>query len=264
MATGALFTCDGVSRHFGSLKAVDTVSLTVEPGEILGIGGPNGAGKTTLFDVVTGLTPPTAGRVFFGERDITGWGADRICQLGVARTFQLNAAFDAMTVLENVEVAAHFGRARRRLPGLRLGRETRDAAAAALDFVGLGRKAHTVVAGLPILDRKLLMIAGAVATAPQMIFLDEPVGGLTADEIDVIMVLVARLRDGGVTVVVIEHVMRFLLQLSTRVVIMHHGQIIFQGAPDRVADDPNVVETYLGAGATTRLKRYFAERPAHG
>ena len=264
MATSALFTCDGVSRHFGSLKAVDTVSLTVDPGEILGIGGPNGAGKTTLFDVVTGLTPPTAGRVFFGDRNITGLGADRICQLGIARTFQLNAAFDAMTVLENVQVAAHFGRARRRLPGLRLGRGTRDAAMAALDAVGLAGKANAVVAGLPVLDRKLLMIAGAMATAPRMIFLDEPVGGLTADEIDVVMKLVGRLRDDGVTIVVIEHVMRFLLQLSTRVVIMHHGEIIYQGPPERVADDPTVVETYLGAGATTRLKRYFAERPAHG
>lgn len=264
MATDALFTCDGVSRHFGSLKAVDAVSLAVRPGEILGIGGPNGAGKTTLFDVVTGLTPPTAGRVVFGDRDITGWGADRICQAGVARTFQLNAAFDAMTVLENVEVAAHFGRARRRLPGLRLGRETREAARAALDFVGLGRKARAVVAGLPVLDRKLLMIAGAVATAPRMVFLDEPVGGLAADEIDTVMALVGRLRDDGVTIVVIEHVMRFLLQLSTRVVIMHHGQIIFEGPPARVPEDPTVVETYLGAGATTRLRRYFAERPGHG
>ena len=264
MPTSSLFTCDRVSRHFGSLKAVDGVSMIVDPGEILGIGGPNGAGKTTLFDVVTGLTTPTAGRFFFGDRDITGLGADRICQLGIARTFQLNAAFDAMTVLENVQVAAHFGRARRRLPGLRLGRGTRDAAAAALDFVGLGPQGHMAVAALPVLDRKLLMIAGAVATAPQMIFLDEPVGGLAADEIDVVIALVERLRDTGITIVVIEHVMRFLLQLSTRVVIMHHGQIIFEGPPGRVADDPTVVDTYLGAGATTRLKRYFAERPAHG
>ncbi len=264
MAAGALFTCDGVSRHFGSLKAVDGVSLTVDEGEVLGIGGPNGAGKTTLFDVVTGLTPPTAGRVFFGDRDITGLSADRICQLGVARTFQLNAAFDAMTVRENVEVAAHFGRARRGLPGLRLGRATREATEAALDFVGLAPKAGAAVAGLAVLDRKLLMIAGAVATAPRLVFLDEPVGGLATDEIDVVTALVARLRERGITVVVIEHVMRFLLQLSTRVVIMHHGQVIFRGPPDRVADDRTVVETYLGAGATTRLKRYFAERPAHG
>lgn len=263
MASGALLTCDGVSRHFGSLKAVDRVSLTVDEGEVLGIGGPNGAGKTTLFDVVTGLTPASEGHAFFGDRDITGLGADRICQLGIARTFQLNAAFDAMTVLENVQVAAQFGRAPRRLPGLRLGRDTREAAWAALDFVGLADKARAAVAQLPVLDRKLLMIAGAVATSPRLILLDEPVGGLTAGEIDAVMALVGRLRDRGVTVVLIEHVMRFLLQLSTRVLIMHHGRIIFRGAPEAVAEDPTVVETYLGAGATERLKRYFEERHAH-
>ncbi len=262
MSRSALLTCDGVSRHFGSLKAVDNVSLLVEEGEVLGIGGPNGAGKTTLFDVVTGLTPATAGRVFFGDTDISGLGADAICHGGIARTFQLNAAFDGMTVLENVQVAAHFGRTPRWLPGFKLGRETRAAAWAALDLVGLADKAPAVVGQLPVLDRKLLMMAGAVATSPRMIFLDEPVGGLTAGEIDVIMALVRKLREAGITIVLIEHVMRFLLQLSTRVLIMHHGQIIFQGRPEAVAEDPVVVETYLGAGATSRLRRFFAERRA--
>ncbi len=256
--------CDGVSRHFGPLKAVDCVSLVVDDGEVLGVGGPNGAGKTTLFDVVTGLTPATSGRVFFGDREITGLGADRICQEGIARTFQLNAAFETMTVLENVQLAAHFGAKPRRLPGLRLGRETRSAALDALEFVGMADKAAATVAQLPVLDRKLLMIGGAIATGPRMIFLDEPVGGLTASEIDVIIALVQRLREAGKTIVVIEHVMRFLLQLSTRVLIMHHGQIIFQGRPENVVDDPVVVDTYLGAGATRRLKRFFKERRADG
>ena len=260
----SLFTCDGISRHFGSLKAVDGVSFFVGEGEVLGIGGPNGAGKTTLFDVVTGLTPATSGRVFFGDRDITELGADRICQAGMARTFQLNAAFDTMTVLENAEIAAYFGRKPRRLPGFRLGRASRDAAWAALDFVGMGDKAGVTVGQLPVLDRKLLMIAGAVATAPRIVFLDEPVGGLTADEIDVVMALVRKLNAAGTTIVLIEHVMRFLLQLSDRVLIMHHGQLIFQGRPEQVADDPVVVDTYLGAGATGRLKRFFGERHADG
>ena len=264
MASPVLFTCTDVSRHFGSLRAVDAVSLDVSEGEVLGIGGPNGAGKTTLFDVVTGLTPATGGRVVFADRDVTGLGADRICQAGIARTFQLNAAFDTMTVAENVEVAAHFGRRRRLLPGFRLDPATRRAGAEALDFVGLAGKAHLTVAGLPVLDRKLLMIAGAIATAPRMIFLDEPVGGLAADEIDTIMALVRRLRAGGITIVVIEHVMRFLLQLSTRVVIMHHGKVIFTGPPERVAEDETVVETYLGAGATQRLRRHFADRRVDG
>ena len=258
----ALFTCDGISRHFGALKAVDRVSLVVEDGEILGIGGPNGAGKTTLFDVLTGLTAPTSGRFWFGAREMTGLGADRICQAGIARTFQLNAAFESMTVLENVLIATYFGRRARLVPTLRLGRAVRAAAYDALDFVGMADRARVTVRDLPVLDRKLLMIAGAGATEPRMIFLDEPVGGLTITEIDAIMALVQSLRQRGITIVLIEHVMRFLLQLSSRVIIMHHGQIIFEGRPEQVPEDARVVETYLGAGATTRLKSFFADKRA--
>lgn len=258
MTAMPLLIFDGVAKHFDSLAAVDGVSLVVGRGEIVGIGGPNGAGKTTLFDVVTGLTPATAGRVWFGDTEITSWSADRICQLGIARTFQLNAAFDSLTVRENVEVAAYFGRSRRRIPGFKLGRSTVEAAEEALDFVGLADKASMSIGQLPVLDRKLLMIAGAVATKPQMIFLDEPVGGLTLSEIDRIMALVEKLRAEGITIVLIEHVMRFLLALSSRVVIMHHGKIIFEGSPDKVADDEIVVATYLGEGTRDRLKRQFA------
>lgn len=270
MSGSALFTCNGIVKRYGSLAAVDGFSLVVDRGEIVGIGGPNGAGKTTLFDVVTGLTPATSGRVWFEDTEITDYSADRICQIGIARTFQLNAAFDNLTVGENVEVAAYFGRSRRKMPGFRLDRETLRAAAEALEFVGLANKRHVQVGQLPVLDRKLLMIAGAVATKPRMIFLDEPVGGLTLDEIDRIMDLVRRLRDGGVTIVLIEHVMRFLLALSSRVVIMHHGRLIFEGRPEAVAEDKTVVETYLGAGTRDRLKRFFADAPeskrgmAHG
>jgi ABC-type branched-subunit amino acid transport system ATPase component len=261
MTAQPLLICDGVAKHFGSLAAVDGFSLVVNEGEIVGIGGPNGAGKTTLFDVVTGLTPITKGRVWFAETEITGWSADRICQLGIARTFQLNAAFDSLTVRENVELAAYYGRSRRRLPGFRLDRSTIRAAAEALDFVGLADKAGMSVGQLPVLDRKLLMIAGAVATQPRMIFLDEPVGGLTHSEIDRILALVQKVRAQGVTIVLIEHVMRFLMALSSRVVIMHHGRTIFEGRPENVAEDATVVETYLGAGARDRLKRYFADSP---
>jgi len=262
MTATPLLMFDGVAKHFGSLAAVDGVSLVVGRGEVVGIGGPNGAGKTTLFDVVTGLTPATAGRVWFGDTEITSWSADRICQLGIARTFQLNAAFDSLSVRENVEVAAYFGRTRRRSPGFRLGRSTARAAEEALDFVGLSHKADTSIGQLPVLDRKLLMIAGAVATKPQVIFLDEPVGGLTPSEIDRIMALVEKLRTQGITIVLIEHVMRFLLALSSRVVIMHHGKVIFEGRPDKVAEDETVVATYLGDGMRDRLKRHFAEAPA--
>lgn len=253
-----LLSCESVVKRYGSLAAVDDVSLDVKAGEVVGIGGPNGAGKTTFFDVITGVTPATEGRVTFAGTDISGLAADRICQLGMARTFQLNAAFESLTVRENVEVASYFGRERRRFPGFRLGAVAREVTDEALEFVGLADKADEKVGLLPVLDRKLLMIAGAVATRPKMLFLDEPVGGLNASEIDQIMELVNRLRETGLTIVLIEHVMRFLLALSSRVIIMHHGKVIFEGLPHQVADDETVVETYLGHGTRARLKKFFA------
>ncbi len=254
-----LLECENVVKRFGSLSAVDGMSLTVNPGEIVGIGGPNGAGKTTFFDVVTGVTPATEGRIVFDSRDISGLGADRICQYGIARTFQLNAAFESLTVRENIDIAAYFGRGRRTIPGLKLGKDVREQTVEALAFVGLADKADAPVAQLPVLDRKLLMIAGAIATKPKLLFLDEPVGGLNTTEIDHIIGLVERLKAGGLTVVLIEHVMRFLLALSSRVLIMHHGKKIFEGLPNEVAEDPVVVETYLGEGTRKRLKTFFSE-----
>jgi ABC-type branched-subunit amino acid transport system ATPase component len=256
-----LLECQDVFRHYGSLAAVDGVSMTVMPGEVLGIGGPNGAGKTTFFDVITGITAPTGGRIVFDGHDITQMGADRICHMGVARTFQLNAAFDHLTVEENVQVAAQFGRKARRFPGLRLSRATRNETAEALDFVGLRAKGQIQARDLPVLDRKLLMIAGAMATRPRIVFLDEPVGGLNVEEISFIQGLVQKMVAQGITIVLIEHVMRFLLTLSTRVVIMHHGKLIFEGQPSAVAEDPTVVETYLGKGAAERLRSHFKEEP---
>ena len=261
MASAPILVCDDVSRHYGSLAAVDGVSISVMPGEVLGIGGPNGAGKTTFFDVITGVTAPTRGKIVFDGHDITQAGADEICHLGIARTFQLNAAFDLMTVEENVQVAAQFGRHPRQFPGFRLSRATHVATREALDFVGLGGKRDRIARDLTVLDRKLLMIAGAMATRPRMVFLDEPVGGLNAQEIDRIQDLVRDMRAQNITIVLIEHVMRFLLTLSTRVLIMHHGQQIFEGPASAVAEDRTVVETYLGKGVAERLKNHFKETP---
>jgi len=257
-----LLECVDVVKRYGSLAAVDGMSMHVDEGEIVGIGGPNGAGKTTFFDVVTGVTPATGGRISFDGQDISDLGADRICQLGIARTFQLNAAFESLTVRENIDVAAYFGRSRRAIPGFRLGKAVGEQTDEALAFVGLADKADARVAQLPVLDRKLLMIAGAIATKPKLLFLDEPVGGLNTAEIDHIIRLVERLKAEGMTVVLIEHVMRFLLALSSRVIIMHHGKKIFEGPPSGVAEDPVVVETYLGEGTRKRLKSFFAEGEA--
>lgn len=254
-----ILECQNVSRHYGSLAAVDGVSMVVMPGEVLGIGGPNGAGKTTFFDVITGITAPSGGRIIFDGHDITQLTADRICHLGIARTFQLNAAFEHLSVEENVQVAAQFGRHARRFPGFRLTSATRAATEEALDFVGLSSRRRLVARDLPVLDRKLLMIAGAMATAPKMVFLDEPVGGLNNVEIDRIQDLVRAMLARGITIVLIEHVMRFLLTLSSRVQIMHHGKLIFEGPPDAVAEDETVVETYLGKTVAGRLRSHFGD-----
>lgn len=261
IATEPLLVCERVTKNFGSLAAVDRLSLVVRSGEIVGLGGPNGAGKTTLFDVVTGVTAISAGRILFEGRDVTGLAAHEICRAGIARTFQLNAAFDSLSIRENIEIAAYFGHGARRFPGLAIGRAERKRAAMALDLVGLTSGLDRAARDLPVLDRKLLMIAGAVATSPKLLLLDEPVGGLSPSEIDHIVALVRRLSASGIAILLIEHVMRFLLSLSTRVVIMHHGESIFEGVPSAVAEDRTVVETYLGKAATTRLKAYFAKQP---
>lgn len=257
MSGRPILVCEGVTKRYGALKAVDALGFTVGRGEILGIGGPNGAGKTTLFDVLSGLSPATSGRVVLDGDDITRAAPDRICQMGLARTFQLNAAFESMSLRDNVRLAAKFGRRRLAMPGLTLAREVRDAADAALEFAGLSSRAHTIAGSAPVIDRKLLMIASALATDPKILLMDEPVGGLTHAETDVIMDLVRRLKQRGVTILLIEHVMRFLVGLSERVIILHHGEKIFEGPPGGLVEDTTVVDVYLGAGASARLRDHL-------
>ncbi|SED22060.1 ABC transporter ATP-binding protein [Rhodobacter sp. 24-YEA-8] len=252
-----ILACEGVTKQYGALKAVNALDFTVRRGEVLGIGGPNGAGKTTLFDVLSGLSPATAGRVLLAGKEITADAPDRICHQGLARTFQLNAAFDSMSLRDNVRLAAQFGRRARAMPGLRLSRATQEAADQALDFVGLTPRGATLAGQAPVIDRKLLMIASALATDPKILLMDEPVGGLTHAETDVIMDCVQRLKARGVTIILIEHVMRFLVGLSERVMILHHGEKIFEGPPGGLVEDATVVDVYLGAGASERLRGHL-------
>jgi branched-chain amino acid transport system ATP-binding protein len=248
-----LLRCKSVSKHFGALAAVREVSFDLAVGEALGIGGPNGAGKTTLFELLSGFTRVSSGRIEFAGADITDLSPEEICRLGVARTFQLNAGFGSLTARENVLVGAYFGRRGRLAPGLRIDTHSRRIADQALEVVGLSAKADAIVHALPVLDRKLLMIASALATEPKLLLMDEPVGGLTPKEIDRIMDVVLDLKRTGVTIVIIEHVMRFLTQLSDRVLIMHHGEKIYEGPPASLSRDKTVVEVYLGAAAAARL-----------
>lgn len=248
-----LLSCRSVTKRFGALAAVNNLSFEVMPGEVLGIGGPNGAGKTTLFEVVSGLNPATEGEVVLEGQNITKLAPEAICHAGIARTFQLNACFDSLTVRENVEVAAYFGRENRRYPGVKIGAEVAAIVDQCLSLVGLSNKNSQIAGDLPVLDRKLLMLAGALASRPKLLLMDEPVGGLTNQEIDRMMRVVRSIAASGVTIILIEHVMRFLVQLSDRVMIMHHGENIYVGPPEGLVKDKTVVDVYLGEGASKRL-----------
>jgi branched-chain amino acid transport system ATP-binding protein len=256
-----LLSCRGVSKYFGAMAAVKDLSFDVGRGEVLGIGGPNGAGKTTLFELISGLNPADAGEIRLEGRRIDRLPPHSICHLGVARIFQSNAGFDALTARQNVLIAAAYGPAARGLPPLSFNREIRERAEAALDVVGLADIADAPVGNLPVLDRKLLMIASAIATRPTVLLMDEPVGGLSPDEIDLVMALVKRFIQEGMTIMLIEHVMRFLVQLSTRIIIMHHGEKIYEGSPSGLAHDETVKQVYLGEGMSRRIAE-FAAAPA--
>lgn len=249
-----LLSCRNVRKSFGALTAVRDLSFDVGAGEILGIGGPNGAGKTTLFEVISGLSPASAGMIALDGQVITGLAPQQICHAGIARTFQLNAGFDSMTARQNVLVGAYFGQRNRAVPTLRAGKDANDATDAALDLLGLADRQDAITGKLPVLDRKLLMMASAMATKPKLLLMDEPVGGLTADEVDRVMDAVRAIKRAGTTIILIEHVMRFLVRLSDRVMILHHGEKIFEGLPGDLANDRTVVDVYLGEGASKHLR----------
>ena len=251
-----LLSCRGVSKYFGAMAAVKDFSFDLAKGEVLGIGGPNGAGKTTVFELISGFSQPNGGQILLEGRPIAGRPPPALCHLGVARMFQSNAGFDSLTAEQNVLVAAAFGHAPRMFPPLSYSAETRRAAAEALAFVGYHRSPSATVGSLPALDRKLLMIASAFVTRPKILMMDEPVGGLNAEEIDQLMLLVRKLVGAGITIMLIEHVMRFLVQLSTRVIIMNHGEKIFEGPPAALAHDDEVKRVYLGERMSSRVVAY--------
>lgn len=264
MSAKIAISCQGLGKAFGALKAVNEVDLDIPEGTILGIGGPNGAGKTTLFDVISGIQQPTSGRYFVNGVEATSLGVDKLCYMGMARTFQADAGFDTMTALENVRVATYFGRGERRWPGLVFDRISKDRAFEALAAVGLSDYADVAVGSMPVLERKLVMLAGALAMEPKILLMDEPVGGLTPKEMATFIEVIQRLRQEKITIVIIEHVMGFLLGLCERIVIMHQGRVIFAGTKHEMLNDPQVVEVYLGGAAASNLKSQFAvKEPRH-
>ena len=227
---------------------------------MVGIGGPNGAGKTTFIDVISGINPATSGEIKLDGRDISKVRPDLICHRGMARTFQLNAGFDSLTIRENVLIGSAFGLGDRGVPAVTFSRAMRERVDRALELCRLTDRAEAVARDVPVLERKLLMLASAVATDPKLLLIDEPVGGLNPHEVDDVMEIVQGLAAEGMTIILIEHVMRFLLQISTRVVIMHHGEKIYEGNTQSLLSDRRVVEVYLGEGTADRLQHMLADR----
>ena len=237
----ALLELQGLTRHFGGLRAVGDLSFAVEAGEILGLIGPNGAGKTTVFNLVTGFVRPSSGRILLAGRPIAGLRPHAVARRGVARTFQIVKPFPGLTVKENVTLAA-FLRHRRRA----------DAEAAALEVLqrlGLSHRAGDLASQLTLMDQKRLEMAKALATGPRLLLLDEPMGGLNPAEVDAASAIVRKIRDAGVTVVLVEHVMKAIMRISDRVVVMNQGEKIAEGPPARVVEEPEVLAAYFGKRA---------------
>lgn len=232
-----------VSRSFGGLVAVRAVDLDVQPGEIVGLIGPNGAGKTTLFNLITGAYRPTSGTILFEGADITRMAPHARCKLGIARTFQLVRPFPNLTVLDNVAVGSVYGRvpAKTRRAAEMAARET-------LDLLGLSDRATTLARSLTLVDRKRLELARALATQPKLLLLDELLAGLNPSEVVLAMDLVRRIRASGVTMVMVEHLVKALFGVSDRVTVLSAGEKICEGTPEQVAQDARVIDAYLGTG----------------
>jgi len=233
-----LLTLEGVSKRFAGLKAVSEVSFTVEDGSISALIGPNGAGKTTCFNLIAGVLAPSAGRIAFAGRDLAGLEPEQICALGVARTFQVVRPLAGMSVLENVTVGALL-----RNPSIA---GATGEAMRVLEKLGLAAKAAFPASDLTLPDRKLLEVGKALATRPKLLLLDEVMAGLRPTEADRMAEVLRGLNRDGLTILLIEHVMRVVMALAQKVVVLHHGEKIAEGTPREITADPRVIESYLG------------------
>jgi branched-chain amino acid transport system ATP-binding protein len=235
-----------VTKRFGGLQALSEVTFDLSAGEILGLIGPNGAGKTTLFNVINGVYPPNQGKVIFRGDDITGIPPYEVAGRGLARAYQVVRPLSDLTVRENVMVGACFGRERFSLS------EAARVADKVLAQVGLADKAELFAGSLNVAEKKRLELARALGSQPYLLLLDEVLAGLNPSEISLMMETIRQIRDNGVTILMIEHVMQAMMSISDRILVLDYGALIAQGSPQEVVNDPQVIEAYLGDPELTK------------
>ena len=233
-----LFELKNLTKQFGGLTAVNDVSFQVEKGEIFGLIGPNGSGKTTIFNCISSYFPVTGGSIHFNGQDITGLKTNKICKAGIGRTFQVVKPLGRLSVLDNV-IAAAFSQAKDK-------KEAHDIAMETLEFCGLMHRKDIIAKSLPIGERKRLEITRSLATGPQLLLLDETAAGLTPSEVDLAIDLIKKIRDSGVTIIIVEHIMKVIMTISDTIHAINFGTTIAHGTPKEVSNDKAVIEAYLG------------------
>ena len=236
-----LLKLEDVTKAFKGLLAVNSVTAHVNEGEILGLIGPNGAGKTTLFNLITGVYPPTKGKVWFEGKDITSTPPHSRCWLGIARTFQLVRPFPELTVVENAAMGRVYGR-----DPIRNRSRAEKASIEMLEIVGLAGRAYEKAKSLTLVDRKRLELARALATKPELLLLDELLAGLNPSEVLTSMALIQSIRDMGITIVMVEHLVKAVFGIADRIVVLNAGELIACGTPDEISCNQQVIDAYLG------------------